>query len=126
MGKRYSEAATQISVVDSNCSCYGIGRIVENSMPSCCRAAAVSNGIPSLHSTLRRLNKELTQVEHDQQSQKMPAPTEGPVETSGADADTEDTAESKNSFSASAADASCIEDRDSDEDSEEDESHEAR
>ena len=66
-------------------------------------------------------------MEHDQRPQKMPAaPTEGPLETPGADADTKDTAESKNSFSAGAADASCIGDRDSDEESKEDESHEAR
>jgi len=56
----------------------------------------------------------------------MPAPTEGPLETSRADADTKDTAASKKSFSAGAADTSCIEDRDSDDDSEEDESHGAR
>jgi len=65
-------------------------------------------------------------VEHDQRPQQMPAPTEGPLETSRADADTKDTAESKNSFSAGAAATSCIEDSGSDDSSEEDESHEAR
>jgi len=65
-------------------------------------------------------------VEHDQRPQQMPAPTEGPLETSRADADTKDTAASKKSFSAGAADTLCIEDRDSDDDSEEDESHGAR
>ncbi len=56
----------------------------------------------------------------------MPAPTESPLEASGADAGAKDTAESKNSFSAGAADTSCIEDSGSDDDFEEDESREAR
>ncbi|DBB16734.1 TPA: hypothetical protein ACH3X3_014977 [Trebouxia sp. C0006] len=85
------------------------------------RAAAVSNGTPSLHSTLRQLNKELTQVQQNQRPHQMPAPTEGPLETSGADAGAKDTAHSKNSFSAGAADTSGVEDSGSDDDSEEEE-----
>lgn len=66
-------------------------------------------------------------MQHDQRPHQMPAPTEGPLGTSRADADTTDTAESKNSFSAGAADTSGVEDSGSDDDSEEeDESHEAR
>ena len=65
-------------------------------------------------------------MEHEQRPHQMPAPTEGPVKTSGADADTNDTADSKNSLSAGAADTSCIEDSGSDDDFEEDESREAR
>jgi hypothetical protein len=95
-------------------------------LPLCCRAAAVSNGTPSLHSTLRHLNKELTQVQQNQQPHQMPAPTEGPLETSGADAGAKDTAHSKNSFSAGAADTSGVEDSGSDDDSEEEELREIR
>jgi len=66
-------------------------------------------------------------VQHDQRPHQIPAPTEGTLETSRAEAGANDTAESKNSFSAGAADTSGVEDSGSDDDSEEeDETHEAR
>ena len=98
-------------------------------LPLHCRAAAHSIGTDSLHNTLRRLNRELSQfsqAELDRRHQQLPASTDDPVLILGSDADADadaaDTSPDRPGLSPAVSDIAGSHDQGDSDDTEEEES----